>query len=49
MIKAKRVSEGLDVLYDLKTQLSGLGIKDPLVQGKIAENLSKGEMMRGKV
>jgi hypothetical protein len=37
------------VLYDLKKQLHGLGVVDYSIQGKIAENLSKGEMIKGNL
>lgn len=49
LIKSRRTQEGLDVLYDLSKQLSSLGISDILVEGRIAETVSKAEMVKGNL
>ncbi|KAL4474535.1 hypothetical protein ABPG73_016038 [Tetrahymena malaccensis] len=49
LIKNKRVQDGLDVLYDLKSQLEQLKIDDPLLLSKISENISKGEMINSNL
>ncbi|KAL4461895.1 hypothetical protein ABPG72_003915 [Tetrahymena utriculariae] len=49
LIKNKRVQDGLDVLYDLKSQLESLNINDPLLLSKISENISKGEMINSNL